>query len=245
MVDATPLFELGTKMCRRCKQVKELEDFPRRSKVKDGRNSWCRACHRENTVAKPNGTCSVDGCARATSKGARKCDSCHAGKPPLPEGLRTRGMSRYDAQGDRLCSDCLIYLPVSQFGVHNRVPDGLSRFCRACARAKNVRKKYGLTIQQAEEMWASPCGICGFYEAGKMVIDHCHASGVVRGTLCHPCNVSIGHFEDDPELLERAAEYLRCSVRTQGSQGRPRRAAGSRAPRTRGWTTHRRTSTGP
>lgn len=245
MTDATPLFELGTKMCRRCRQVKALGDFPRRSKAKDGRNSWCRACHREYTMARPNGTCSADGCARATSKGALKCDSCYAGGLPLPQGVRTRGMSRYDDQGNRLCSDCLAYLPTSEFGVHNRVPDGLSRFCRPCARAKNVRRKYGLTIQQAEEMWASPCGICGFYEAEKMVIDHCHTTGVVRGTLCHPCNVSIGHFEDDPNLLEKAAQYLRRSDRVQDSQGHPRRAAGPRARRTRGWSTRRRTNTGP
>jgi hypothetical protein len=64
-------------------------------------------------------------------------------------------------------------------------------------------------MDQAEAMWSSPCAICGFFAAGQMVIDHCHGSGKVRGTLCHPCNVSIGHFLDDVGLLEKAAEYLR------------------------------------
>lgn len=240
MPDATPLPDALVKMCSRCQTTKPLDDFPRRSAAKDGRNSWCRACHRENTRSQPGGTCKVDGCARATSGGKPKCDNCYAGDPPLAQGLRTRGMPRYDDQGTRLCSDCLNYLPLSQFGVNNRVPDGLSRFCRDCARAKNVRKKYGLTIQQAEEMWSSPCGICGFFEAGEMVIDHCHGSGEVRGTLCHPCNVSIGHFRDDPALLERAAEYLRRSGPARANQGHPRLTATLDAPRSKGWSTHKR-----
>jgi hypothetical protein len=30
----------------------------------------------------------------------------------------------------------------------------------------------------------------------------------VRGVLCGPCNLALGHVKDDPERLRRMAEYL-------------------------------------
>lgn len=238
MADTTPLPELPAKTCTRCRQAKHLSDFYRESATPDGHGRWCKECVLAYRRVKPNGICKVDGCQRVTTGGNPKCNACYAGAPPLAQAPRTRGMPRHDAEGNRLCSDCLNYLPVSKFGVHSRVPDGLSRFCRACARAKNVRKKYGLTMQQAEELWAAPCGICGFFSADQMVIDHCHNSGQVRGTLCHPCNVSIGHFMDNPDLLERAAHYLRSSG--PASQDRPAQSGAPRGPRAKGWSTRKR-----
>ena len=32
-------------------------------------------------------------------------------------------------------------------------------------------------------------------------------------TVCHPCNRGIGMLQDDPDVLEEAAEYLRRSRR--------------------------------
>lgn len=39
------------------------------------------------------------------------------------------------------------------------------------------------------------CALCdGIME--RPVVDHCHASGAVRGILCHPCNVKLPAIED-------------------------------------------------
>jgi hypothetical protein len=50
------------------------------------------------------------------------------------------------------------------------------------------------------------CTICGSKE--KLVVDHCHKENFVRGMLCNHCNRGLGHFRDDPDLLEFARIYL-------------------------------------
>lgn len=42
----------------------------------------------------------------------------------------------------------------------------------------------------------------------NLAIDHCHTTGKVRRLLCHHCNTALGHFNDDPVLLQRAIEYV-------------------------------------
>ena len=86
-------------------------------------------------------------------------------------------------------------------------------------RAKNIRLKYGLSVETFNELFEAQgerCAICGTSSfgtrAGKVLsafIDHDHISGNVRGLLCRTCNVGIGAFGDSPELLLEAAAYLK------------------------------------
>lgn len=77
-------------------------------------------------------------------------------------------------------------------------------------------RTYGLTretYQALLDMQGNGCAICftSFTVLNKrhIHIDHEHLSGIVRGVLCHTCNLGIGNFKDDPRRLEVAASYLR------------------------------------
>jgi hypothetical protein len=43
----------------------------------------------------------------------------------------------------------------------------------------------------------------------KLVVDHCHTSGLTRSLICHRCNVLVGHADNNADLLALAAEYVR------------------------------------
>lgn len=41
-----------------------------------------------------------------------------------------------------------------------------------------------------------------------LAVDHDHKTGQVRKLLCGQCNVGLGMFQHDPQLMQRAIEYL-------------------------------------
>lgn len=53
------------------------------------------------------------------------------------------------------------------------------------------------------------CAVCGRKSRERLVIDHDHSSGRVRGLLCNPCNLGLGLFKDDQKRFLAAVEYLR------------------------------------
>lgn len=77
--------------------------------------------------------------------------------------------------------------------------------CRSIARRNQVRingrksviTKYGLTVQQYDEMLAEQKNLCKICkkEPKRIVIDHNHNTGDVRGLLCVRCNSCLGWFE--------------------------------------------------
>jgi len=40
-------------------------------------------------------------------------------------------------------------------------------------------------------------------------LDHNHENGQIRGVLCHGCNLGLGGFKDNPNLLLKAIRYVR------------------------------------
>lgn len=80
-------------------------------------------------------------------------------------------------------------------------------------RAQKFFRQYGITYQQREKFYqaqAESCAICRKPVAFRaMHTDHNHKTGAYRGLLCRMCNHALGMFQDDPQILDAAAAYLR------------------------------------
>ena len=82
-------------------------------------------------------------------------------------------------------------------------------------RNNQLVKEFGITLDQYNSMLEKQNGVCALCFGGpdakskKLAVDHCHSTGKIRSLLCRGCNVGIGNLKDSPELLEKAAQYIR------------------------------------
>jgi hypothetical protein len=198
---------MDTKICQRCKQEKSVAEF---GTFKGGLlQGYCKLCA---------------ALARTESRERKKT------------GARSSQQALMDLRNDKLargvcyCPLCKMELPVREFNKNASSPTGLCWSCRACTSARNKiawkedpEKKrayqrkavYGLSEEGFQALFSAQggvCAICGGPPTPKrktLSVDHCHASGAVRGLLCGPCNAGLGNFKDSPEQLQKAIDYLR------------------------------------
>lgn len=120
-------------------------------------------------------------------------------------------------RGLRECPVCLVLQPVDRAFEQRK---GVCRQCRhplahltRQERALDAayRRKYGISYDTYLRISASQgglCAICKCRPKKKLVVDHAHDTGEVRGLLCAPCNSGIGLLRDSPEVLLGGVDYL-------------------------------------
>ena len=70
-------------------------------------------------------------------------------------------------------------------------------------------RAYGMTDAEFGAMYRNQRGRCAIcHENGRLVVDHDHTTGQVRGLLCNRCNLTLGALRDEPELAELMIRYL-------------------------------------
>lgn len=109
---------------------------------------------------------------------------------------------------------------------------------RESDRAGHLRRKYGITEEQYEELLhqqGGSCGVCGKHESTfpvRLAVDHNHRTGEVRGLLCNYCNHRLVGRHTDPDLLLAVSSYLRKGTGLFVPKKKRRRVAkAARAPR--------------
>lgn len=134
----------------------------------------------------------------------------------------------------KTCAKCKLDKPCSDFNKRKKASDGLDAWCRNCnkiscasysrseigqlkAKKRNI-ERYGITVEDYEQILSDQNGVCAIcFETedhfSRLVVDHNHETGKVRGLLCNNCNRALGLFKDTQQRLLSAAQYLK---RTHG-----------------------------
>lgn len=184
---------------------------------------------------RPGGDCSVGGCTRQASVRAlcrahydRKIRGVDNWDAPNLRTVRPKGsLAKRDALGRKHCPTCDDWLPVSSFGPHASLADGLNLYCATCRRDRSLRSNFHMTAADWGRMFAAQgdaCGICNTVDPGPRgwQTDHDHAccpqkgrscGQCVRGVLCQPCNLALGHMETRPALLARCEPFAAWAAR--------------------------------
>ncbi|MFW2177514.1 MULTISPECIES: endonuclease VII domain-containing protein [unclassified Moraxella] len=140
--------------------------------------------------------------------------------------LANSDLSHFDIAetGDRfqnkVCDRCYKYLDTETCFENNRLKKGdvitKRPSCRECRKIKNGksiltahRKIWEEAKPKMGELFTCPiCQKTTVVGIVKIVLDHNHHTGEVRGWLCESCNTGIGRFDDNPALVERAKLWL-------------------------------------
>ncbi len=82
---------------------------------------------------------------------------------------------------------------------------------RIIARRRKLKSKYGLSLEDYEDLFTAQggkCAICSYGGSKPLCVDHDHSTGKVRGLLCGLCNSMLGRFDDRKDILQKAQDYL-------------------------------------
>ncbi|MDX6224387.1 MAG: hypothetical protein QOE64_763 [Frankiales bacterium] len=183
------------KWCPGCDRILPRGEFHRSPARSGGINSLCKECSRA-----------------AVAKSYRKKRD-DQGKPPR----------RGTLPGQKWCPDCAEFRPVEVFYRNKASADGLAAYCREHQRARvdasrarnggnrnyHLKRRYGITEAEFDEMFVDQAGLCAACGEKKAEhVDHDHDSGKVRGLLCFTCNVALGNVGDDMGILLDLVDYL-------------------------------------
>lgn len=124
-----------------------------------------------------------------------------------------------DAFDKKVCNICHKILDISNFEKNQNAKNNRSvrrpscKICRLDINGKSISSKDKKDFLNKKPIYEKfTCPICQKTTipnlTSKVVLDHDHQKGNIRGWLCDSCNTGLGRFKDSPELLQNAIRYL-------------------------------------
>lgn len=192
-----------TRICSRCGEDKPLTEenyyrFYHHARKKYYYRKECRSCFTKRTAKGTRKKLYTDGIAK-------ECGQCGVIQPV--ENFTNKGKGKLSA----FCKTCLASYMRKYYSNHTNKQKHLD------LQKTNLYKKYGLTQEEAivlKDRYDGKCWICLTVEGTSFDHDHACCPGLgscgkcVRAWLCKQCNSALGGFRDDPDVVERAQQYL-------------------------------------
>lgn len=103
-------------------------------------------------------------------------------------------------------------VPGPRCATHHRMKN---RARRNYSHEKHILETYGISLEEYWEIYRHQGGVCAICNRAKglrkkLSVDHCHATGQVRGLLCTSCNRNVlGHLRDEIAAFQRCIDYLK------------------------------------
>jgi hypothetical protein len=135
----------------------------------------------------------------------KKCIDC--GKLKNREECFYKRNGNSDGRQNR-CKDCTRVKRADSIKAWSKAnPDKRRR----TSKNSSLKKKYGITIEQYEEMYEDQDGLCMVCLRPNTImgVDHNHRTGKVRALLCYQCNWGIGMAGESIQVLQSMIDYLR------------------------------------
>jgi hypothetical protein len=97
----------------------------------------------------------------------------------------------------------------------NRNHYASSKKRRDSIKNRNLYTKFGITLEQYNNMFLSQGGCCKICDTHQtdlkktLAVDHCHKTGNIRGLLCHHCNVALGYLKENDHIMQNMIDYVK------------------------------------
>jgi hypothetical protein len=144
-------------------------------------------------------------------EGSKICARCGLEKPKAAFHLASNTFDGFSSR----CKDCNV-LYQAEWREKNRAK------LNTAQRLRRLGQQFGISAADLLAMAMGQGGLCAICQrtdrnrtnkiggmASSLAVDHDNRTGAVRALLCHHCNTGLGAFEDDPDLLQKALDYLK------------------------------------
>ena len=115
----------------------------------------------------------------------------------------------------KTCKACDTLKDLEDFPLFSTVGAGRKNTCKTCsnelatvrARLRKANPPPPPGPGLGYKAPPGPCPACNRLTS-RWVLDHCHHTDQFRGYICNSCNLGFGKFNDDPDLMSQALNYL-------------------------------------